>query len=181
MRSRYLRKIAVGLVVLFSTSAALLQAQQPSPKSLLLRISSLTGPPLSSEPPSIRSETLVFRDGLVIETVRDLKTNSCIVRRGQKAPSAMAGLQRLLAANNVRQQKGNCGVTPLVLTGEVHYVFTWFGRGQIQNTFRVGDEFPEECPASTRNLLSVFQFIDIANAPDTVTSTTVCLDAGVQP
>jgi len=143
-----------GLLCLFVTLGAawpLAAAEAPSEKSFLLRYYHK----LENEERLDQREDLVFRDGVVVETVkdrfRDLKTH--LLFRFQARPESFDKLVKALSDARVGQQTGNCTYPRLV--PRPLQVYTWFGRGQRQNTLLIGTQFTEPCSREIEDLLQV--------------------------
>jgi len=128
--------------------APVMAAEPPSPRSFLLRYYYLD----VTETARFEKEVLVFRDGLVVErfSARYLDVDYQIFLRSQPLPEDFDRLEKALADFRVGQVVGNC-TSRMVPRPEES--FTWFGRGERQNTFLVGKRFAEPCSSETEGLI----------------------------
>jgi hypothetical protein len=96
------------------------------------------------------SDSLIFRDGLVIERLED-SLGRCSVVRSRALPQALRDLNAVLARNRVGLQQGNCSSEP---DGDyrVERRLTWFGKGSRQHSYTIGTLLGELCPLATREI-----------------------------
>lgn len=147
----------LALAVTLGATWPLAAAEAPSEKGFLLRYYHT----LENDERLDQREDLVFRDGVVIETVkgrfRDLKTHLLI--RSQARPESFDKLLKAFTDARIGQQSGNC--TYPRLAPRPLQIFTWFGKGQRQNTLLIGTQFKETCSREIQDLLQVIgDFLD---------------------
>jgi hypothetical protein len=174
-----LRKSILMVLVVWLWGAA--AHGQVSLTSLLLRVASLERVSVSGSIELWPQEALIFRDGLVVVTLRDPHDESCSILRGTISKQAMNGLQQVLRENKIGLQQGNCFL-PEVVTGALggDYITTWFGKGSRQNTFEVGEHFVDGCPSSTLAIIDRIRVLLAAqrSAPGSTVMQTTCRHPG---
>ncbi len=94
------------------------------------------------------SETLVFRDGLVTDTVRR-DTGVLNLARYQSSTAALARLGEALSQNRVGVEHGGCAVDFFEPNASYGFTLTWFGKGDRSNTFTATAPAGSPCPEST--------------------------------
>jgi hypothetical protein len=109
-------------------------------------------------------ESLVFRDGLLLEQVTD-GSSECTLFRKRLSDHEMDQLKATLAANRVGVQSGSCASDDAPGEYHIERVLTWFGRGNRQNTYVIGTALGPRCPSDVLMIDRTIQTV-LATASD---------------
>lgn len=156
-RGRQLRTAVIGWLV--AASAFLATATRgaeplPGSTSLLIRYVRTTTSTLFGTRST--GDSLIYRDGLVIERVNDGGV-LCWVLRGTASPEELGNLLATLATNRIGQQQGNCQIKEPIDNFHVETQVTWFGKGNRQHRYQTSNEAASLCPAATMEIDQAIQ------------------------
>ena len=149
-------KVVIGCIVaasaLFATETQ--SAGAPAPSSLLIRYHVTSTEALAGA--TSTGDSLIFRDGLIIENFIG-GDGHCLVVRSTALIGMLKELQHALSSNNVGFQSGNCASQDAPGDYQVERQVTWFGRGERQNTYKIGTALGALCPSGTLEIDSAIQ------------------------
>jgi hypothetical protein len=144
-----LRSSILAIFLLGNLLPAICPANSASPSSLLVRWQITTE---SDSGTVVESETLIYRDGLVL--FRTLTNQKLELSRRQLTASYLASLSRSLEQNRIGQLQANHCIGPSVFPNEITYssVVTWFGKPGRQNRLSFSDVAQVACPPQVDNI-----------------------------
>jgi len=153
-----LRTAAIGWIaaVVVSLATATPGAESSTSSSLLIRHLRTSTSTLSGTTSTV--DSLIFRDGLIMEHINDGNV-LCWILRGTASPEELRELRDALAKNRVDLQRGNCQIKEPIDNFHVETQITWFGRGSRQRTYRTSNGAANPCPESTVEIERAIQSV----------------------